>query len=95
MLKTRTAFVHKGANSCLFFDTNHSKHVLPNHNHVKRSLTVSDASITLIQRGLLISRYNPTAGVFSFRWKSTCFNVTVLSVSQSILTLQEAYIYPL
>ena len=26
LLKIRTAFVHKGANSCLYFDTNHSKH---------------------------------------------------------------------
>ena len=40
LLKIRTDFVHKGANSCLFFDTNHSKHVLPNHNHVDRSPTL-------------------------------------------------------
>ena len=36
LLKIRTAFVHKGANSCLFFDTNHSKYGLPNLNHVDR-----------------------------------------------------------
>jgi len=46
LLKTRAAFVHTGAESCLFVHTNHSKHGLSNFNLAVRSPT------------LVFSRYN-------------------------------------
>ena len=92
LLKIRTAFVHKGANSCLFFDTNHSKHGLPNLNHIDRSptLVLSLYNVSCLFRvTTLQADVSSNTSVEKHLLQCNCLGCS------SVHILQEAFIYPL